>query len=123
MLCDLLVTCQGIRRRGRRAVAKLRRTIEVSDDPVRVGTTYVDRTPIGRARGQVLELVPHRRVVFRQALPNGALEVRITYELLPSANGTRLARVGQITNGRWLALAPLSWCGPPGGRTAARWSG
>jgi uncharacterized protein YndB with AHSA1/START domain len=78
-------------------------TADVSDDPVRVGTTYVDRTPIGRVRGEVLELEADRRVVFRQALPSSALDVRITYELDPSPRGTRLSRTGEITTRGWLA--------------------
>jgi uncharacterized protein YndB with AHSA1/START domain len=79
-------------------------TVDVTDDPVRVGSTYVDRTPIGRLRGQVLELEPERRVVFRQALPSGTLDVRITYELERMPAGTHLVRTGEITTRRWLAL-------------------
>lgn len=80
-------------------------TVDVSHDPVRVGSTYVDRTPIGRLRGEVLELEAGRSVVFRQALPSGALDVRITYRLEASARGTRLIRTGEITTRRWLAVA------------------
>lgn len=79
-------------------------TVDVSDDPVRVGSTYVDRTPIGRLRGEVLELEPNRCVVFRQATARGDLDVRITYELQPATNGTRLVRTGEITTRRWLAF-------------------
>jgi hypothetical protein len=79
-------------------------TVEVSDDPVRVGSTYVDRTPIGRLRGKVLELDVDRRIVFRQATARGDLDVRITYELEPVAAGTRLVRTGEITTRGWLAI-------------------
>ncbi len=79
-------------------------TVKVSDDPVREGSTYVDRTPIGRMRGQVLELETDRRVIFRQALSSGALDVRITYRLDASARGTRLVRRGEITTRSWLAV-------------------
>lgn len=79
-------------------------TVDVTDDPVRVGSTYVDRTPIGRLRGEVLELESGRRVVFRQALPSGALDVRIRYELERMPAGTHLVRTGEITTRRWLAL-------------------
>src|SRR5688572_30941906 len=65
-------------------------TDDVTDDPVRVGSTYVDRTPIGRLRGEVLELESDRHVVFRQALPSGALDVRIRYELERVPAGTHL---------------------------------
>jgi len=80
-----------------------RGTVDVSDDPVRVGSTYVDRTPVGRFEGQVLELEADRRVVFRQATPHGDLAVRIIYELAPGAVGTRLVRTGEITTRGWLA--------------------
>ena len=79
-------------------------TVDVTDDPVRVGSTYVDRTPIGRLRGEVLELESGRRVVFRQALPSGALDVRIRYELERVPAGTHLVRTGEITTRRWLAI-------------------
>ena len=79
-------------------------TEDVSDDPVRVGSTYVDRTPIGRLRGEVLEVEADRRAVFRQATARGNLDVWITYELEPSTSGTRLLRTGRITTRGWLAL-------------------
>ena len=81
-----------------------RGTVAVSDDPVRVGSTYVDRTPIGRLRGEVLALEEGRRVVFRQATARGDLDVGITYDLEPTPDGTRLVRTGEITTRRWLAL-------------------
>ena len=81
-----------------------RGTVDVSDDPVRVGSTYVDRTPIGRLRGEVLALEEGRRVVFRQATARGDLDVGITYDLEPTPDGTRLVRTGEITTRRWLAL-------------------
>lgn len=79
-------------------------TVDVSDDPIQVGSTYVDRTPLGRLRGEVLELEADRRVVFRQATAPRDLDVRITYVLEPTPNGTRLVRTGQITTRRWLAI-------------------
>jgi uncharacterized protein YndB with AHSA1/START domain len=79
-------------------------TVEVSDDPIQVGSTYVDRTPIGRLRGEVLELEPERRVVFRQAMARRDLDVRITYQLATTPTGTRLVRSGEITTRRWLAI-------------------
>ena len=79
-------------------------TVEVSDDPVRQGSTYVDRTPIGRLRGEVVELESDRRIVFRQVTERGDLDVRITYTLERVPSGTRLVRTGEITTRRWLAL-------------------
>lgn len=81
-----------------------RGTVEVSHDPLVAGSTYVDRTPIGRLRGEVLELAPDRRVVFRQATDGGTLAVRITYEVEPRATGTRLVRTGEITTRGVLGL-------------------
>lgn len=81
-----------------------RGTIDVSDDPVRIGSTYTDRTPIGRLRGEVIELETDKRVVFRQATADGRLAVRISYQLQPTASGTRLVRAGEITTRGWLAV-------------------
>ena len=81
-----------------------RGTVEVSDDPVHVGSTYVDRTSIGRLHGEVLEVEPNRRVVFRQGTGGNHLDIRITYEHEPTATGTRLVRTGVITTRGLLAL-------------------
>jgi uncharacterized protein YndB with AHSA1/START domain len=81
-----------------------RGTVDVSDDPVRVGSTYVDRTPIGRFQGQVVKLEPDRRVVFRQVTTRNDLDITITYVLEPAASGTRLVRTGEITTRGLLAL-------------------
>ena len=83
--------------------ATYRGTVDVSDDPVRAGSTYADITPIGRLRGEVVEAEPDRRVVFLQRTAYGRLSIRITYELEPSAVGTRLVRTGEITTRGWLA--------------------
>jgi uncharacterized protein YndB with AHSA1/START domain len=80
-----------------------RGTIDVSDDPVCIGSTYTDRTPIGRLRGEVTELEADERVVFRQATADARLGIRITYQLQPMAPGTRLVRTGEITTRGWLA--------------------
>ena len=93
------------RLRGRiESSSTYRGTVDVSDDPVRVGSTYVDRTPIGRLQGEVLALEENSRVVFRQATARGDLDVRITYDLEPMPTGTRLVRTGEITTRGWLAL-------------------
>lgn len=85
-----------------------RGTVDISDDPIRVGSTYVDRTPLGRLHGTVLELEPGRRVVFRQATASGDLDIQITYALEPATTGTRLVRTGEITTRRWLgAVHPV----------------
>lgn len=81
-----------------------RGTVDVSDDPVRIGSTYTDRTPMGRLQGEVLELAPDQRVVFHQATGRGWLAVRIAYDLQPVATGTRLTRTGEITTAGPLAL-------------------
>ena len=83
---------------------RYRGTVDVSDDPVRAGSTYVDRTPIGRFHGRVLELEPNRRVVFRQVTTRNDLDITITYVLEPTASGTRLVRTGEITTRGLLAL-------------------
>ncbi len=85
-----------------------RGTVDISDEPIRVGSTYVDRTPLGRLHGTVLELEPDRRVVFRQATAREDLDIRITYALEPATTGTRLVRTGEITTRGWLgAVHPV----------------
>ena len=86
------------------ASATYRGTVAVSDDPVRTGSTYVDRTPIGRLLGEVVELEADRRIVFHQATPDGRLSIRITYQLEPRPAGTRVLRIGEITTHGWLAV-------------------
>jgi uncharacterized protein YndB with AHSA1/START domain len=81
-----------------------RGTHDVSHEPVRVGSTYADQTPIGRFQGHVLELEPDRRVVFRQVTTRNDLDIKITYALEPTASGTRLVRTGEITTRGLLAL-------------------
>ena len=81
-----------------------RGTVEVSHEPVVAGSTYVDRTPIGRMRGRVLELETDRRVVFHQATERGDLAVTIVYELEATAGGTRVVRTGEISTRGPLAL-------------------
>ena len=104
---DALTTLGRLRERID-ASGTYRGTVEVSDDPVRVGSTYVDRTPLGRLHGEVLELDPGRRVVFRQRTARGDLDIRITYALEPAAAATRLVRTGEITTHGWLAaLHPI----------------
>lgn len=85
-----------------------RGTHDVSHEPVQVGSTYEDQTPIGRFRGEVLVLEPAHLAVFRQATPRDDIAVRITYQLEATATGTHLRRTGVITTrGRFALVHPI----------------
>lgn len=64
-----------------------------SEQPVGVGTTYVDNTKHGPEDGEVVEMVEPRRVVFRQRFSKLGLTVEEklhTYELEPQGDATRV---------------------------------
>jgi uncharacterized protein YndB with AHSA1/START domain len=70
----------------------------ISDDPVRLGTTYIDRGRMGAFQGEVVEFERPSRVVYREMLHwFGALVVvvRLSYEFSPVARGTALHHVAE----------------------------
>ncbi len=73
-------------------------TTAVSDLPVKVGTTYVDRGPSSEMQGEVTGLEPFTHIAFRQSsqfkrsLLRGTLEIRIRYTLQPIEQGTHVIR-------------------------------
>ncbi len=69
-----------------------RETTDVSDTPIKAGTTYVDKNPRGMMTGQVTEYQPYTRIGFHQTQKNPNLDVTIRYQLTPVAGGTRLER-------------------------------
>jgi len=52
-----------------------RRSEFTSDDPVGVGTTYIDRTKGGAYLGEITELEESSRVVFRQRLSQWGMPI------------------------------------------------
>lgn len=85
-----------------------RATVAVSDDPIVKGTTYTDEVQGMRLHGVVREYEPDHLLVFHQARTDGNLAITITYELEPTAGGTRVVRTGEIVTGGFLAaLHPI----------------
>jgi uncharacterized protein YndB with AHSA1/START domain len=73
-------------------------TAEISDDPVRAGTTYTEPSSSGTRHGTVTELERPARVTFHQPMtlrPGflGVLDIVVTYTLTPGAEGVHLRRV------------------------------
>lgn len=85
-----------------------RATVDVSDTPVRQGSTYVDHISGDVMRGEVLVCEPGRCLVFRQTSSKGDLDITIRYQLTPVGSRTRIDRTGTIvTRGRYLLAHPL----------------
>jgi uncharacterized protein YndB with AHSA1/START domain len=71
---------------------------DISEGPVRLGTTYLDQGRMGSFRGEVSEFERPSRVVFKETLHwFGALVVaaRIEYDFSPDPRGTAVHHVGE----------------------------
>ncbi|MFN8451443.1 MAG: SRPBCC family protein [Anaerolineae bacterium] len=79
-------------------------TVEISDSPIKQGTTYVDRNSTNVLYGEVIEYQPPTRIVFHQASEKPGLDVTIRYVLTPTASGTHLERTTTIRTARLLRL-------------------
>ncbi|MFL6101269.1 MAG: SRPBCC family protein [Actinomycetales bacterium] len=83
-------------------------TVDVSDTPVRQGSTYTDHTSGDVMQGQVLECEPDRLLLFRQSSHKGDLDITIRYQLTPVGSRTRVDRTGTIvTHGRYRLVHPV----------------
>lgn len=83
---------------------------EVSDRPVRAGTTYIDQGQSTPMRGHVTVYERPTRIGFAQAqnMPLGRLAVETTYTLVATASGTHVTRDFQFhTGGLLLLIRPL----------------
>jgi uncharacterized protein YndB with AHSA1/START domain len=73
-------------------------TTEVSETPVKLGTTYIESTPSGVRSGKVLEFERPSKVVFHQPMKlnpiSGGLVIDITVEVILKENAgvTTVAR-------------------------------
>jgi uncharacterized protein YndB with AHSA1/START domain len=89
--------------------------VEIADDPVKVGTTYVDKGPTGTVHGEVIEMEPPHRIAFRQttsfkrAFLRGALTVSVRYMLNEIGSGeTQVVREAKIqTSGILTMMRPV----------------
>ncbi|MCA0458180.1 MAG: SRPBCC family protein [Chloroflexi bacterium] len=74
-------------------------TVELSENPVRLGTTYIDRGTSSTMHGQVTVCQPPEQISFHQqtrlkilfVIPAG-LDVTIAYTLVPVNGGTHVKR-------------------------------
>jgi uncharacterized protein YndB with AHSA1/START domain len=72
-------------------------TLEVSSDPVTLGTTYREPGPFGVRQGRVTEFEPPTAITFHQPmtmrLHAGTVDVVLRYTLTPGDGVTRVRRV------------------------------
>lgn len=73
-------------------------TMNMSDNPIKLGTTYVDKGPQSTMQGKITAFQPSTRLTFYQftqfkllIFPAG-LDIQIQYTLEKLENGTRLNR-------------------------------
>jgi hypothetical protein len=84
-------------------------TFDVSDNPVRLGSTYREPTPQGVRHGAVIECEPPTTITFHQPMslrPFGRLDIAQRYTLEPAGEKTRVRRVATL--GIPLYLRPLA---------------
>jgi uncharacterized protein YndB with AHSA1/START domain len=85
-----------------------RATVDVSDTPVRQGSTYTDHISGDVMQGEVLKCEPDRLLLFRQRSHKGDLDITIRYQLTPVGSRTRVDRTGAIvTRGRYRLVHPV----------------
>jgi uncharacterized protein YndB with AHSA1/START domain len=88
---------------------------EISDHPVKVGTTYVDGGTASMMQGRVTELEPNRRISFMQTMRRkisglpGGLDIQIRYTLETGGEfSTRVTREVRLrTHGIFLLFQPV----------------
>jgi len=81
--------------------ASFRGTTEVSENPVKLGTTYVEREPMGVRRGQVTEFERPAKITFhhpmRMRAGLGTMDIVLRYTLTPRDGATLVRRAATIT--------------------------
>ena len=80
-------------------------TVEISENPVRAGTTYRDVNTSNAMRGLVQECTPYSLIVFHQETEKPGLAITARYELAPMEGGMRLERTTILTTAGLLRLA------------------
>ena len=83
-------------------------TKDISDSPVKAGTTYVDKNRLNTMYGKVTQFTPYSVIVFHQATKNPGMAITTRYELSPSVGGTHLIRTTTIElRGVYRLLQPM----------------
>src|SRR4051794_11926213 len=81
--------------------SSFRGTIEISDNPVTLGTTYCEREPMGVRNGTVTEFERPTKIAFHQPMKMrtglGTMDIVLTYTLDPRNGSTRVKRVSTIS--------------------------
>ena len=62
-------------------------TVEISENPVRAGTTYRDVNTSNAMRGLVQECTPYSLIVFHQETEKPGVAITARYELAPMEGG------------------------------------
>jgi len=79
-----------------------------ADVPAPDSSTYVDRTMVGRMRGELIDDVPDHELRFHQAKPSGSVDALIVYGVEDRGGVTRVTRIGQLTtHGVYRAVEPM----------------
>jgi uncharacterized protein YndB with AHSA1/START domain len=74
-------------------------TVDVSHDPVQLGTTYREPASQGVRHGEVTEFEPPARITFHQPMslrPFGRIDIVMSYTLEPLGETTRVRRLATL---------------------------
>src|SRR5689334_12830803 len=85
-------------------------TTDISEQPIQVGTTYLDKRQTYEMRGEVTKYKPYTRLAFHQSAfinqprARGELDMHVRYMLTPKEEGTRVLRTCEIRTEDLLAI-------------------
>src|SRR5258708_14534548 len=79
-------------------------TLDISESPVKAGSTYVDKNRLLTMYGSVPECKPYSRIVFHQATKNPGLDITAAYVLTPTGTATRVERTTTLVTAGWVPL-------------------
>jgi len=79
-----------------------RGTTEISTDPIALGTTYVEQSPMGIRHGRVTGYEPPTQLNFEQPMTMkprvfGTVGIRLFHTLTPGADSVHLLRILQLS--------------------------
>lgn len=84
-------------------------TTDISDMPIKQGTTYIDTSTTGSMNGHVDEYEPFARIVFHQIGKNPNIEIVAAYQLTPIPQGTRIERTTHLVlSGIYKLIQPIA---------------
>lgn len=99
-LFDLIVDLRG-QDRWLRPSSAYRGTLDISSEPIAVGTTYREPSPFGVRNGRVVELQRPTTVAFHQPMTmrfrTGTVNILMRYTLTPAGDSTHLRRTVALT--------------------------